>query len=940
VKDGGPVFSEDMYIPELHEQYLKEEYFPLVMSIKRNPRYKNKRSIDPQMKCFLDENKIEESPDWGLPIPNPTADYKSLSKYEKDLLYMSPDMVCDMNKSWGWTERHFGPYMSESRVRSAEEVINSLDKTTSSGAPFNQVCPTKRELLETDTSFVEWINDDWERLATDPLWTSPSTSSLKEEIRPTVKIKANKIRTFMAMATDITICGNRLFADMNEKMNASYLCSSSAVGMSPYEGNWNRLFHKLSAFTKGYALDESEYDSSLRAYMMWGCAQLRWKMLREEDRTPENLVRLKTIYRNLINTLVITPEGIMVMKLAGNPSGSMNTINDNTLVLYTLMAYAWIRNCPNAETSYTEFEDNTAKALVGDDNTWTVSDYAHEFYNGSTVIECWKQIGVTTTTDSLEPRSPEELDFLSAHTVFLDGKAIPVYDRTKLMTSLLYSPHKKRTPATTLQRTTAMLLAGWTDLPFRKFCRELIHWLLKKYDTILADEPTWIIAKCGILTDSALYELYMGKTVVLQQQGLFEDLATEFGYAKQYHMEKQKLLRDEVKINKLNKKETMSVVQVKRKRNRNKNKKVQVVRIGPVRGGINPTKKQKSRPMARNNMNRPKRPQRNLAGKGGTRNQTTNRKKMCIEEDEYIGEVTGQATANFATTTYPINIGQAGTFPWASGVVKNNFEKYKFTYLEFYFKREVSEFATAGTTGKIMLSVDFDAADGPPTTKQQVEDTDPHSDGMPSENIRLIVSPKYLNKMNDGHYIRPAGLPGGADIKTYDVGNLFVSTQGLTSPSTSIGELHVRYKCEVYIPVLEASVGPPMNNQVAAFQSTSSQALVSGVAQSIFPATQITNGLAVANVTGTFTLPTGNYLVSGEITVNDTTLTAFNVNPLKTGVAVYNVPPAYQGTGVVTEFTIPFSFYVSSVGTDNVSIPVTCTGTGMTMTGYVLIQAI
>jgi len=49
-KDGGPVFSEDMYIGELHDQYLKEEYFLPVMSIKKNPRYKNKREMDPQVK--------------------------------------------------------------------------------------------------------------------------------------------------------------------------------------------------------------------------------------------------------------------------------------------------------------------------------------------------------------------------------------------------------------------------------------------------------------------------------------------------------------------------------------------------------------------------------------------------------------------------------------------------------------------------------------------------------------------------------------------------------------------------------------------------------------------------------------------------------------------------------------------------------------------------
>jgi len=46
-------------------------------------------------------------------------------------------MVENMNEAWDWTERQVSPYMSESRVKSAEEVIDGLDKTTSTGAPWN-----------------------------------------------------------------------------------------------------------------------------------------------------------------------------------------------------------------------------------------------------------------------------------------------------------------------------------------------------------------------------------------------------------------------------------------------------------------------------------------------------------------------------------------------------------------------------------------------------------------------------------------------------------------------------------------------------------------------------------------------------------------------------------------------------------------------------------
>jgi len=131
------------------------------------------------------------------------------------------------------------------------------------------------------------------------------------------------------------------------------------------------------------------------------------------------------------------------------------------------------------------------------------------------------------------------------------------------------------------------------------------------------------------------------------------------------------------------------------------------------------------------------------------------------------------------------------------------YEKYSFDGLEFYYRREVSEFSANGQTGKVMLSADFDATDPPPVNKQQVEDTDPHADGMPcTEFIALRLNPKDLKRISS-LYIRAGAQPVNTDIKTYDVGNLYVSTQGCAADGAAVGELRVRYRCKVMTPVLE-----------------------------------------------------------------------------------------------------------------------------------------
>lgn len=192
------------------------------------------------------------------------------------------------------------------------------------------------------------------------------------------------------------------------------------------------------------------------------------------------------------------------------------------------------------------------------------------------------------------------------------------------------------------------------------------------------------------------------------------------------------------------------------------------------------------------------------AGRLGLRaggNFATTRRSQVIEEDEYIGDVLATAN-NFNVVQYACNPGQAVTFPWGNKIAQL-YEKYSFEAIEFYYKREVSEFATAGTTGKVILSFDYDASDGIPTTKQQMEDTVPHSDGMPSEPIIRLPLDVACMRNGPARYVRPGALPANTDIKTYDVGTLNVATYGLASTSGALGELRVRYRVRFSEPVLE-----------------------------------------------------------------------------------------------------------------------------------------
>jgi hypothetical protein len=841
--NGAPLIYPSGMINACHEKYIDDDFFEFVGGTNRFPRYRNKRVIDPQVKCHMDREKLEYEPEWDLPVPNVDAAYKSLAKYAKTFVNMPQLEVQKMNLAWEWMSRHFSPYMCNSVVISLEEAVQHLDMTTASGCPFNKEFATKREVFEKDPAIMEWLANDWNRLAWDRMWTTIFSSSLKEELRPALKIVENSLRTFTAGAIDATVHGTRLFVNMNEKMYASHLVTASVIGMTPLKGNWEKLYQKLNVFPNGYALDESQYDSSLREFLMWGCGRFRFECLCREDQTPENLQRIQTYYRNLVNTLILSPDGILLMKKGGNPSGSVNTVTDNTLILYWIMCYAWISLAPKEYCTLAAFEEHTAKALLGDDNTWTVSDLAHGWYNGRSVIETWKIIGITTTTDSLEPRPACELDFLSAHTVFLRGRAVPLYNRNKLMQSLLYASRDHLTPEVSLTRVCCLLQIGWTDYPMRKYCRELINFLLEKYDKVLANDARWIIAKTNIKTDEFYARLVLGDGLLLQPQS-YQETNKEKRLIKDFTMSLQKQTKTQRKP---------------RSRRGPGPKKGKVTVRKTV---IQQRKKRRTRTRKRGGA---------LAGKGSTSMSSSGRTRFCVvEEDEYIGEIyskDGTLTSNFLNQAFPLNPGQSATFPWLSKQAAQ-WEKYTFERLEFYYKREVSEFAPGGTTGKVILSVDYDASDAPPGTKQQMEDTIPHRDAMPCENMVLVLDKRSMHPSNMPKYVRPGGLPGASDIKTFDAGNFNVATQGITNPSllegVQVGELRVRYCVRFEIPILESNLTVPANNQVAVLfrdvTTDGSQVVPSAVSTVIsWPSTVINGISALVDPLGNFALPSGNY---------------------------------------------------------------------------------
>lgn len=178
----------------------------------------------------------------------------------------------------------------------------------------------------------------------------------------------------------------------------------------------------------------------------------------------------------------------------------------------------------------------------------------------------------------------------------------------------------------------------------------------------------------------------------------------------------------------------------------------------------------------------------------------TKRNGDCrIRHREYIADIVAAAgtPSAFVANGYVINPGQSRSFPWLSRVA-SNYESYRFDKLIFAYETE----APSSLGGTLVLTIDYDAADAAPTSKQQAMAYRSSVRSAPWTPCLHASIGEDLHKAKS-NFIRLGAQPPGTDIKTYDIGNLFVISQGVTTASATLGELYVEYDVMLMTPVFE-----------------------------------------------------------------------------------------------------------------------------------------
>lgn len=177
---------------------------------------------------------------------------------------------------------------------------------------------------------------------------------------------------------------------------------------------------------------------------------------------------------------------------------------------------------------------------------------------------------------------------------------------------------------------------------------------------------------------------------------------------------------------------------------------------------------------------------------------TSGNRSLRVHQTEVIGKVSANSTwfpswnDKYSVATFPINPANPKTFPWLSYIARL-YDKYRFYGLKFMFVNAVS----TQTEGNLMMSLDYDTLDVAPANLVQA-----------SQLAKYKVSPLYC----PCEFSIPVNHPGNSpwlytfdlsattntvDLKTYNLGNFFLSLDGVPQDGKDYGYLAVEYDVEL-----------------------------------------------------------------------------------------------------------------------------------------------
>ncbi len=266
-----------------------------------------------------------------------------------------------------------------------------------------------------------------------------------------------------------------------------------------------------------------------------------------------------------------------------------------------------------------------------------------------------------------------------------------------------------------------------------------------------------------------------------------------------------------------------------------------------------------------------------------------NGRTMRVRHRELVVPQIMGSTSFLVNYALSLNPGLSGVFPWLSSMARN-WDQYRFLRLV----AEYIPIAPSNTQGDVLLSPDYDASNPVPNTEQEASNDENSVVDSCWRRIDMKFNPASLMAGCTRKYIRTSAIAG--DIKTFDVGKLFVCTNN-ASAAVPFGKLYLEYDVEFFVPK-QSPEDYSVPQQTSLFTRNTNQTFATGTPSAVNfqsnPYDPLEVGLPVA---GVFTPPAGCYRLKACVTLADASPESFSceIEIMKNGASL-PFPCAANGT--------------------------------------------
>jgi len=302
--------------------------------------------------------------------------------------------------------------------------IPAIEMSTSAGLPYTECGLSKRAMIEVDStgrplmikkgSLLERRFTERHEMAKKGVQVySEWFNTFKDERRPLEKI--NKTRIFCVGPLDFNLLVRKYAGCFIQHFIDTRRDHFGKVGLDVHSYEWHEFVESLYAVSDvGFDGDYSRYDGIFSSEVWYRIFDLIEDFTMGPDRTFHNVYQ--TLAEESSHTIV-RAGNIVYQKHGGNPSGHALTTIANCIQNAVFSRYVWYKKAPAHMRDFTIFGKNVVEANYGDDNLFSVSTEAIDFFNQNTYTEVMASIGVTYTdaskSEALTPYKPViELSFL------------------------------------------------------------------------------------------------------------------------------------------------------------------------------------------------------------------------------------------------------------------------------------------------------------------------------------------------------------------------------------------------------------------------------------------------------------------------------------------------------------------------------------------------